>query len=69
MAQVIPVAWFSIDTTRSRRVSNAALRSGMKSWVPFSASTAAHWLMLAGLDVVWLATFRIRSISGLGPPA
>ncbi|MNG39254.1 hypothetical protein D3C84_1272610 [compost metagenome] len=65
----MPVAWFSIDTTRSRRFSKAAERSARKSCGPFRASTAAHWLMDDGLEVVWLATLRIRSISALGPPA
>ena len=42
-------------------------RSGMKSCGPFSASTAAYWLIEVGFDVYWLCTFVIALMSGSGP--
>src|SRR5712691_10894419 len=38
----MPLAWLSIDTTRSRRSLNILLFTGMKSCGPLRASTEAH---------------------------
>ena len=65
----MPVAWFSMETTRSRRPSNSLAFGLMNDWSPFRASTAAYWLTEQGLDVVWLITLRIRLISSTGPAA
>ena len=65
----MPRAWFSIETTRSRRPSNSLAFGLMNAWVPFSASTAAHCEMDEGLEVVWLITLAMALISGSGPAA
>ncbi len=44
-------AWFSIETTRSRRSLNSLAFGLMKSCGPFSASTAAHCEIDDGFDV------------------
>ncbi len=41
----------------------------MRSCGPFSASTAAAWLMRTVLDVLWLCSLSIALISDLGAPA
>ena len=41
----------------------------MNACVPFNASTAAHWLIDEGLEVVWLITLAIALINGSGPAA
>ena len=69
VGQWMPRAWFSIETTRSRRPSNSLAFGLMKSCGPFSASTAAHCETDDGLDVVWLITLAIALISGSGPAA
>ena len=63
----MPLAWFSIETTRSRRPWNSVWKPGMKSWGPFSASTAAHWLIDEALVADWLCSLAIALISGSGP--
>src|SRR5258706_310073 len=65
----MPRAWFSIETTRSRRPSNSLALGLMKSCGPFSASTPAHWEIDEGVDVVWLITLAISLISGSAPAA
>jgi hypothetical protein len=65
----MPVAWFSIDTTRSRRSWNSLALGLMKSCVPFSASSAAHCEMDEGFEVVWLIILAMALISGSGPAA
>src|SRR5580704_8207589 len=47
----MPLAWLSIDTTRSRRSLNILLFTGMKSCGPLSASTDAHCEIDDGFDV------------------
>jgi len=41
----------------------------MKTIIAGLVEAAAHWLTLAGFDVVWPIYFRIAAISQLGPPA
>jgi hypothetical protein len=65
----MPLAWFSIETTRSRRCSKSLAFGLMNAWVPLSASTAAHCEMEQGLEVVWLITLPISLMSGSGPAA
>ena len=68
--QVRPFAWFSIETTRSRRCAEQLAQFfGMKSCVPFSASTAAHCEIDDGLVVDCDCSFAIALISSVGPPA
>ena len=65
----MPGAWFSIPTTRSRRVLYTARISPMKSCGPVSASTAAAWLTEEVFEVDWLCSLSIARISVAGPPA
>ena len=58
-----------METTRSRRRSNAFARSARNPCGPFSASTDAYWEMEQGLEVVWLITLPISLIKASGPAA
>ncbi len=42
---------------------------GMKSVGPFSAATEAAWLIELALEVLWLCTVIMASISFCGPAA
>ena len=61
------MAWFSIDTTRSRRSLKARLLSAMKPCGPFSASTAAHCEIELGFDVDCDCSLAMALISTSGP--
>ena len=63
----MPLAWFSIDTTRSRRSRKISQFFGMKSCGPFSASTAAHCEIDDGLVVDCDCSLAIALISMVGP--
>ena len=65
----MPRAWFSIDTTRSRRSWKIALFLAMKSCGPFSASTDAHCAIVQAPEVCWPWIMSIALISGTGPAA
>ena len=64
-----PGAWLSSPTMRSRRCAKTALRSGRKPCGPFSAATAAAWLIEQGFEVLCDCTLPIALISSAGPPA
>ena len=61
----MPCAWFSIETTRSRRSLKTCARGLRKSCGPLSASTEAHWLIELAFDVVCDCNFVIALISAL----
>ena len=63
----MPLAWFSIDTTRSRRSLNILVLRAMKSCGPFSASTAAHCVIDEGLEVDCDCSLHMVLMSGSGP--
>ena len=63
------MAWFSIDTMRSRRCLKMATFLGMKSVGPLSAATEAAWLIELAFDVLCDCTVIIESISFCGPAA
>jgi hypothetical protein len=65
----MPSMAFSISTTRSRRRLNTALLAAMKSCGPFSASTAAHWLIEQGLEVDCDWILRMAADQRLRPAA
>ena len=65
----MPFAWFSIETTRSRRSWKAFTNFGMKSCGPVSASVAAHCAIVQAPDVCWPWIITIASTSGFGPGA
>ena len=54
---------------RSRRTSNSAHRWRTISCGPFSAATAAAWLMELGLAVLCDCILPIALMSSAGPPA
>ena len=60
---------FSAFTTMSRRRLNASLFDWMKSFGPFSPSTAAAWLIVQVALVDCDCNFDICEISAFGPPA
>jgi len=65
----MPLAWLSIDTTRSRRSLNILLFTGMKSCGPLRASTDAHCEIDDGFEVDCDWIVAIALISSAGPPA
>ncbi len=65
----MPLDWFSIDTTRSRRCLKIATFFGMKSVGPFRAATAAAWLIELAFDVLCDCTVIMALISSCGPAA
>ena len=69
MRQESPGVAANAATTVSRRVLKAALRAARKPWSPFSASTAAAWLIEAGFEVLCDWIIAIALINGSGPPA
>ena len=63
----MPLAWLSMETTRSRRSSKTFARSGMKSCGPLSASTLAHCEIEVALVTDCDCSLAIALISGSGP--
>ena len=65
----MPGAALSISTTRSRRRWYASFITSMLSCGPLRASTAAAWLTLLVLLVLWLCSLSMALMSGTGAAA
>ncbi|MNI58399.1 hypothetical protein D3C73_1135110 [compost metagenome] len=55
------------STAASRRLRYTSTLSRTKDWSPFSAATAAAWLMDDGHDDVWDCSLFMAAIRGAGP--